>query len=82
MDFMQYILEANLIFIPVLYIVGIVLKNLMFVNDKYIPLILLVVSILLNIAESGVNTQAIIQAVLLVGATVYGNQVYKQLFEK
>ena len=37
MDFMNYIIENALILIPVLYILGMFLKALEFIKDKYIP---------------------------------------------
>ena len=79
----NFIVEDGLILIPVLYILGEIIKNTLVIKDKWIPLILLVVSILFSIFllnESIINN--IIQGILITGATVYIDQVKKQYFEK
>lgn len=81
MDFTKYIVENAFVLIPVLYILGNILKSLQFIPDKYIPLGLLVLGILLACALLGFNINSVIQGVLLVGVTVYSNQVVKQLFK-
>ena len=79
MDFIKYITENALVLIPVLYIIGQVIKGIEKVADKYIPLILLPVGILGSIALSGVSADSVIQGILVVGVTVYGNQLVKQV---
>lgn len=79
----NFIVEDGLILIPVLYILGEIIKNTLVIKDKWIPLILLVVSILFSIFllnESIINN--IIQGILITGATVFVDQVKKQYFEK
>lgn len=76
---MQYITENALILIPVLNIIGMLLKGFPKIPDKYIPLILLFFGITGAITVMGFNAQAAIQGVLITGAAVYGNQVFKQL---
>ena len=76
---MNYIVDNCLILIPVLYIIGMILKNLEFIKDKYIPLILLPIGIAMAIAISGVNVNSVIQGILVTGVTVYGNQIFKQI---
>ena len=78
MDFMNYISENALILIPVLYVIGMFLKALEFIKDKYIPCILLVIGIAFSIALIGLNVNAVIQGILVSGATVLGNQLIKQ----
>ena len=78
MEFMEYITENALILIPVLYVIGMFLKALEFIKDKYIPCILLVVWIAFSIALIGFNVNAVIQGILVSGATVLGNQLIKQ----
>lgn len=78
MDFMNYITENALILIPVLYILGAILKGLEYIKDKYIPFILLALGIAFSIAILGFNINAIIQGVLVTGTTVLGNQIIKQ----
>ena len=79
---MNYIVDNCLILIPVLYIIGMILKNLEFIKDKYIPLILLPIGIALAIAVKGIEVNSVIQGVLITGVTVYGNQIFKQLSKK
>lgn len=78
MDFMNYITENALILIPVLYVLGMFLKALEFIKDKYIPCIILLLGIAFSVAIIGFNVDAIIQGVLVAGATVLGNQLIKQ----
>ncbi len=79
MDFINYITENALILIPVLYIIGMILKGIERIKDKYIPLILLPIGIGLAIALMGFGINAIIQGVLVVGVSVYTNQLIKQI---
>ena len=78
MDFMNYIAENALILIPVIYIIGMFLKGLKGVSDKYIPLVLLVIGIGFSVAIIGFSVDAIIQGILVTGVTVLGNQLIKQ----
>lgn len=94
MEFTDYIKPELLILIPVLYIVGLVLKKSA-LSDKFIPLILGGTAILL----SGVWTfatceisdyhcvlngifAAVTQGILCAGTSVYANQLYKQIIIK
>ena len=79
MDFLKYITENAIILVPVLYIVGAILKSTELIKDKYIPILLMPVGIAFSIAIIGVNVEAIIQGILVTGATVYSNQLIKQL---
>jgi len=79
MDFIKYITENALILIPALYVLGLILKGTEKISDKYIPVILLPVGIIASIALTGLNVQAVIQGVLVVGAAVYTNQLIKQV---
>ena len=79
MDFMNFIIEKCLILIPALYIIGCILKKAEFIKDKYIPIILLPLGILGTIAINGISMESTIQGILVTGATVYSNQVCKQI---
>ncbi len=79
MEFINYITENALILIPVLYIIGMILKGIERKKDKYIPLILLPIGIGLAMALMGININAIIQGILVVGVSVYTNQLVKQI---
>lgn len=81
MDIEKYIIEQALILIPVLYVLGMILKGINVVDDKYIPLILLPISIILSMFLVGFNVDGVIQGILICGVTVYTNQLIKQLKE-
>ena len=82
MEFAQYITQNALILIPVLYIIGMIVKNTEKVDDKYIPLVLLIAGIAGAIGIMGINGDAVVQGVLVTGATVYTNQIIKQSTKK
>lgn len=82
MDFTQYISQNALILVPVLYIIGIIIKNTEEIKDKYIPIILLVIGILGAVGIMGISVDSIIQGVLVTGASVYTNQLIKQTCKK
>ena len=75
---MNFIMENYLILVPVLYVLGMLLKNTEKVSDKYIPIILLVFGVGFACALGGFNINAILQGILVTGATVLTNQVIKQ----
>ena len=79
MDFLKYITENAIILVPVLYIIGNILKGTELIKDKYIPILLMPVGIAFSIAIIGVNVEAIIQGILVTGVTVYSNQLVKQV---
>ena len=81
-DFMSFITEKALILIPVLYILGMILKNTEKVPDKYIPLILLPIGILFSIGLLGLSIDSVIQGILITGGAVYVNQLIKQQKKK
>ena len=60
MDFLKYITENAIILVPVLYIIGNILKGTELIKDKYIPILLMPVGIAFSIAIIGVNVEAII----------------------
>ncbi|MBQ8306073.1 MAG: phage holin family protein [Blautia sp.] len=82
MDFEKYLIEQMLILIPVLYIVGALIKNTPKITDWVIPWILLVIGVAAAIAiglGAGITIpDAIIQGVLVTGVTVLTNQLIKQ----
>lgn len=75
----EYISENALLLIPVLNIIGMIIKNTEKISDKYIPIILLLFGILGAVAIMGISPESVIQGVLITGTAVYGNQVLKQL---
>ena len=95
MDFVnllkEYIKPELLVVAIVLYFIGIGFKNTELIKDKYIPIILGILGIIISaiyiIATSTINGYqeiltviftAIVQGILVAGASVYINQVIKQ----
>lgn len=82
-DLLSHIGESFKILIPVVYIIGVVLKNVKAVKDNYIPIILIGVSILFSVAiDKNININGVVQGILIAGVCVLGNQVYVQMFKK
>ena len=79
MNILSFITQDGLILVPVLYILGMIIKGIEKIPDKYIPIILLGFGVGLSIFLLGINISGVIQGVLLTGLTVYGNQVLKQM---
>lgn len=80
MEILNYIIENRLILIPVLYIIGEFIKKTKTINNRWIPLILMVIGVIFSILMGGdkiINN--IIQGVLVSGVTVLGNQIIKQI---
>ncbi len=86
MDFQKYLIEQMLILIPVLYIIGMLLKSTPKVIDWVIPWVLLVIGVIAAIAigaGAGIAIpDAIIQGILVTGVTVFTNQLIKQTVNK
>lgn len=78
MAILQYILDKMLILIPILNILGMIIKEIDKIPDRYIPLLLLVFGVLGAIALGGVSADSVVQGILITGAAVYGNQIVKQ----
>jgi hypothetical protein len=79
MEFVKFITENALILVPALYVLGLILKGTEKIADKYIPVILLPIGILGSVALAGLTVQAVIQGILVTGASVYTNQLIKQI---
>jgi len=91
MDFTQYINPAMAAIIPVLYVIGMVLKQLT-IADKWIPTVLLTLGIVfatiwtlaLGMPYADVGTlmtailTGVVQGVLYAGTAVFTNQLIKQ----
>lgn len=79
MDLTTYVNTESLVVIPMLYVIGMMLKGTNRVTDNYIPLILVVIGIAICIGINGFNVNSIIQGVLVTGVSVYTNQLIKQV---
>ena len=87
MTILDYIRPELLLIIPVLWVLGKILKEASFLRDKWIPLILGGAGILLAVCWVAGETRpftltafftAGTQGVLCAGAAVYGHQLVKQ----
>lgn len=79
MDIINYVTEQALILIPVLYVLGLIIKGTEKISNKWIPVLLLPLGIGGAIAIIGLNANAVIQGVLVTGATVFADQIIKQV---
>lgn len=77
-EIIEYIVADALILIPVLFVLGLLLKNTPRIKDWLIPWVLLVIGLVLAVLIVGDLLQGIIQGVLVVGATVLAHQLIKQ----
>ena len=90
MDYIKtYIKPDLLVLVPVLYFLGSCFKKSDLVEDKYIPLTLTLVGVVLStiyvlgtepFSLAGIWT-AIVQGMLVAAGAVYGNQILKQAGE-
>lgn len=78
MNLLVFLDESFLILVPMLYILGEFIKRTA-LKDKYIPVILTMISIGLSISIGGFNSTSVIQGVLATGLATLGNQYLKQL---
>lgn len=91
MNVNDYLKPELLILVPVMYLIGMGCKKSALIADKYIPLVLGAVSVLLSgvwvLATSPLGSfqevctaifTAVTQGILAAGASVYINQIAKQ----
>lgn len=91
MNPMDYIKPEVLILVPVMYLLGLMIKNTEYIKDKFIPLFLGLVGVILTtiyvLATSDILNYkdclmaifvAITQGILCAGCAVYINQNIKQ----
>lgn len=78
----EYLLDEALVVIPVLLILGAFIKNTPRLYDWIIPYVLLVIGVAFTVALIGFNVDAVIQGVLVAGAAVFGNELFKQAKER
>lgn len=79
MQAIDYIVSNALIIIPVLNILGRILKGIEKFPDKFIPVLLLPVGILCALLLCGFSVDSLVQGILVTGAAVYGHQLFKQM---
>ena len=79
MDILNYVVQEGLVMIPALFIIGEIVKGTELLSNKWIPLVILIVSVGFTPLVLGAYTaDNIVQAVLVAGVTVFGNELIKQ----
>ncbi len=83
MDFLnEYLIEDALIIVPVLFVIGRIIKETPRAKDWIIPYVLLVIGILLSSFTLGFSADAMMQGVLAAGIAVFSNELVKQAVER
>ena len=79
MEIISFLVEEGLILIPVLFIIGEIIRHTTLIHSKWIPLLLLLVSLCFTpLVIGGFTPDNIVQAILIAGVTVFGDQLIKQ----
>lgn len=78
MEFIDYVIDEALVLIPVLMVIGKIIKNTPRVKNWMIPYILLLLGIVLSGLLMGFDVYSFIQGVLVTGAAVFSHQLFKQ----
>ena len=81
-NFIEFLIEEALIFVPVLWIIGRFLKKTPDVPDWTIPWALVVVGIAVALATLEASVEAAMQGILAAGVAVLGHQLVKQTRER
>ncbi len=81
-EFIKFINDKALILIPVLFVIGQLLKNTPKVPDWVIPWVLLVIGVTGGVLIIKDPLQGIVQGVLVTGATVLTHQLVKQTMNR
>lgn len=80
-NLLQYINQSLVVMIPVLYVLGALMKRSR-IRDELIPWFLLLISTVLCSLIGRDIVQGIIQGVLVTGVCVLGSQLYIQTFKR
>ncbi|MFB9972484.1 MULTISPECIES: phage holin family protein [Allobacillus] len=76
---LDFIMEEAYILIPVLIIIGRILKISTNLPTRFIPITLLGLSFLLTGVMLGLSFESTIQSILIAGAAVFSHQLFKQM---
>ncbi|MDN9384804.1 holin [Clostridioides difficile] len=79
---MSFIPEQLLILVAALSIIGKGCKKYKQLDNKYIPVVLLILGIAFSVWMLGLNPVAVLQGVICWGISIGINQTYKQLKEE
>lgn len=79
MDILQFIVDEGLVMIPVLFVLGEIIKHTTLLDNRFIPATLLVFSLIITPwLLGGFMAMNIVQAILVTGAAVLTNEVKDQ----
>lgn len=81
MDIMNFIQEHFMILIPVLWIIGIGLRNSKKVKNELLILILIAISVPLAFWIDGINPNSLMQGILAVAGAVILHEIPKNLLK-
>lgn len=81
MELVEFLDVRLVILVPMLWVLGKAVKVSDLVEDRYIPVLLLIPALAGAVGLSGANAESVVQGVIATGLAVYGNQVVKQLGE-
>ncbi|ENZ9534609.1 TPA: phage holin family protein [Clostridioides difficile] len=77
-NLISFIPEQLLILVAALYVLGVGFKKYKQLDNKYIPVVLLILGIGFSIWMLGLNPVAVLQGVICWGISIGINQTYKQ----
>ncbi|MCX8129791.1 MAG: phage holin family protein [Clostridia bacterium] len=78
MDIMQYITKEALILIPVLWVIGYIIKSIPNIANWIIPIVVIVLGAILGLVVVSQDVNGVIQGILAGAASVGLNQVKRQ----
>lgn len=78
LDLMKFIGEQALVLVPVLWVIGSILKGIPNIPDWLIPIALLILGIAGGLFVVGFNVAGVLQGILVAGAAVGLHQTVKQ----
>ncbi|UWD50608.1 phage holin family protein (plasmid) [Clostridioides difficile] len=81
-NLISFIPEQLLILVVALYVLGFGCKKYKQLDNKYIPVVLLILGIGFSTWMLGLNADAVLQGVICWGISIGINQTYKQLKEE
>lgn len=83
MDIFKFISENELFIVAALWGLGEIVKRTELINNKFIPLILLVTSLgLTPMVMGGFSAEHVVQAILVAAGAVFADQLLKQYLPK
>ena len=78
MDIMSFIPEQLFLLVAALNVLGFVGKSYPRLDNRYIPIALLLFGVVFSVLMQGISTEAVLQGILCWGVAIGVNQTYKQ----